>query len=164
MNFLPVRVIDEGGLKLRLATGATLAVPPQRVDRYAPFKGREMTMGLRPEHLVGMTDQVKPGVVPLDAPVDVIEPMGMETLVHFFIDRVPVCARVDPAVHAAPGEMLPLAADMNQMHLIDFRNQPGGLAFGSPGSPAMPRDPGVTRAGGPRRPSPDARRRQVSRP
>jgi hypothetical protein len=28
-------------------------------------------------------------------------------------------ARIDPATHAAPGEMLPLAADMNQMHLID---------------------------------------------
>jgi multiple sugar transport system ATP-binding protein len=42
----------------------------------------------------------------------------METMVHFFIDGVPVCARVDPATHAEPGEMLPLTADLNQMHLM----------------------------------------------
>jgi multiple sugar transport system ATP-binding protein len=61
----------------------------------------------------------KPGVIRLDAAVDVVEPMGMETLIHFFIDGTPVCARVDPATHAAPGEMLPLSADMNNMHLME---------------------------------------------
>jgi multiple sugar transport system ATP-binding protein len=45
--------------------------------------------------------------------------MGMETLVHFFIGSQPICARVDPATFARHGEMLPLAADLNQMHLID---------------------------------------------
>ena len=55
----------------------------------------------------------------VDLPVDVVEPMGMETMVHFFIGHDPVCARVDPATHAEPGEMLPLTADMNQMHLME---------------------------------------------
>src|SRR5271154_2165251 len=43
MNFLPVKVIDEGGLMVQLADGEKLAVPPQRVDRYGPFRGRDMT-------------------------------------------------------------------------------------------------------------------------
>src|ERR1700688_3380491 len=51
MNFLPVTVLDDGGLKIRLADGTTLPVPPQRVDRYGPYKGQDMTLGLRPEHL-----------------------------------------------------------------------------------------------------------------
>jgi multiple sugar transport system ATP-binding protein len=51
--------------------------------------------------------------------VDVVEPMGMETLIHFFIGNEAVCARVDPATPARHGEILPLAADLNQMHLID---------------------------------------------
>jgi len=45
--------------------------------------------------------------------------MGMETLVHFFIEGVPMCARIDPGTHAAPEEMLPLAADLNNMHLME---------------------------------------------
>jgi multiple sugar transport system ATP-binding protein len=51
--------------------------------------------------------------------VDVVEPMGMETLIHFFIGNQPICARVDPGTFARHGELLPLAADLNQMHLID---------------------------------------------
>ena len=79
-----------------------------------------MLLGLRPEHLTENHDSEQPGLSPgSNAPVDVVEPMGMETLVHFFIDGNPVCARVDPATPAAPGEMLPLAADLNNMHLMD---------------------------------------------
>ena len=119
MNFLPVRVLNEGALALQLADGTVLPVPPQRANRYAPYQGREMTLGLRPEHLTETHDPEKPNVARMAAKVDVVEPMGMETLVHFFIDGEPVIARIDPAVHAAPNEMLPLAADLNQMHLID---------------------------------------------
>ena len=119
MNFLPVRVVNEGGLAVQLANGVRLAVPPQRVDRYAPFTGKEMTLGLRPEHLTEIKDHEKPNVVRFDATVDVLEPMGMETMVHFFIDGQPVCARIDPNTPAAPREILPLAADMNNMHLIE---------------------------------------------
>jgi len=43
----------------------------------------------------------------------------METMVHFLVDGTEMTARIDPNVHAAPGETLPLAVDMNQMHLID---------------------------------------------
>jgi len=119
MNFLPVSVIDDGGLKVQLANGTKLAVPPQKVDRYGPHKGKKMTLGIRPEHLTEVRSNEKAGVQHMVAPVDVVEPMGMETLVHFFIDGVAVCARVDPLTPARPNENLELSADMNNMHLID---------------------------------------------
>ena len=65
------------------------------------------------------SDVARPGAVPLGAAVDVVEPMGMETLVHFFIGGVPVIARCDPMTTAAPGEPLPLFADMGHMHLME---------------------------------------------
>ncbi len=119
MNFLPVRVLEEQGLKVQLPSGQKLAVPPQRANRYGPYVGREMTLGIRPEHLTETHEVEKPGVGRIDAPVDVVEPMGMETLVHFQFAGSPVTARVAPETPARPGEILPLAADMNQMHLID---------------------------------------------
>jgi len=119
MNFMETEVIDKEGLKLRLADGVELPIPPDRVDRYAPFKGRAMTLGLRPEHLTETHDSERAGVARVDAEVDVVEPMGMETLIHFFIKGQPICARVDPATIARPREILPLAADLNQMHLIE---------------------------------------------
>ncbi len=119
MNFMPVRVLDDSGLKMQLADGTKLAIPAARVDRYGRFKDRTMTLGLRPEHLTETRDSERPGVVRMNAPVDVVEPMGMETLVHFFIGGEPMCARIDPETHAAPRELLPLSADLNNMHLID---------------------------------------------
>ena len=119
MNFLPVQVLDDGGLKVQLADGTKLAVPAQKVDRYGPHKGKKMTLGIRPEHLTETRENPKTGVQRMNALVDVVEPMGMETLVHFFIDGIAMCARVDPLTVARPNEILPLAVDMNNMHLID---------------------------------------------
>jgi len=120
MNFFPVKLLREGeGLIVQLPGGAKLPVPPQRANRYAPYAGRDMTLGLRPEHLTDVSGHEKPGVGVLQVQVDVVEPMGMETLVHFLMAGQEMTARVAPETPARPGEMLPLAADMNQMHLIE---------------------------------------------
>src|SRR5208282_2444526 len=51
MNFIPAKVINDNGLYVLMPTGEKLAVPPQRSNSYAPFAGRDMTLGIRPEHL-----------------------------------------------------------------------------------------------------------------
>ncbi len=119
MNFFPVRVLNGNGLSVQLPTGEILPVPAQRVARYGSYAGREMTLGVRPEHITEIRNLEKPGTARISVPVDVIEPMGMETLLHFLVDGAPMTARIDPATRTAPGEHLPLAMDMNQMHLID---------------------------------------------
>ena len=55
--------------------------------------------------------------------LDVIEPMGMETMVYFVVDGVEVCGRVNPAAAGAAGESMRLVDDLNQMHLIDPRTE-----------------------------------------
>jgi multiple sugar transport system ATP-binding protein len=120
MNFIDCRVQDaQNGLAVKVNDKLVLPIPPSRVDRYGPYKGRPMVLGLRPEHLFEYHESGRPGWTRVELPVDVVEPMGMETMVHFFIDGAPICARVDPATHAEPGEMLPLTADLNQMHLME---------------------------------------------
>ena len=50
---------------------------------------------------------------------EVVEPMGMETLVHFKMQGNEICARFNPDVPAEPGRSLAMSADLNQMHLIE---------------------------------------------
>jgi multiple sugar transport system ATP-binding protein len=123
MNFLPCDIVDAngGGLGVRVSEQITLPVPPARVDRYRQYKGRKMIFGLRPEHLFEFHDEVRsrPGYERVDLKVDVVEPMGMETMVHFFVGHEPVCARVAPETDCHPEQMLPLTADMNNMHLME---------------------------------------------
>ncbi len=121
MNFLPGKVEKTGaGLAVRVNPAIVLAVPAERTARYTPFVGKDMLLGVRPEHMFDHHEpDMKPGYARMDALVDVVEPMGMETMVHFFVDGTPVCARCEPSTPAAPGQVLPLTLDMNNMHMMD---------------------------------------------
>ena len=121
MNFLPCHIEQAGGggLIAKVNDAIQIPIPAERTARYLPFKGKEMVFGLRPEHLTQVREQGRPGFETIELLVDVVEPMGMETMVHFFVGREPICARLDPATDAAPEKMLKLTADMNQMHLME---------------------------------------------
>jgi multiple sugar transport system ATP-binding protein len=120
MNLLPCRLVQNGsGIGVRLCDWLTLPVPPEREAHYRPHVDKELTFGLRPEHLTEGHGELPPGMVPFEARLDVVEPMGMETMVYFLVDAVEVCGRVDPAAARGAGEPMRLVADMNQMHLID---------------------------------------------
>ncbi|WP_134500267.1 ABC transporter ATP-binding protein [Microvirga pakistanensis] len=120
MNFVPARVEESNGsLYLSIGNRCRLAVPLARTDRYGPFVGRMMTFGIRPEHISEPSGEPQSGMAPLELPVDVVEPMGAETLVHCNLDGTTVIACLEPSTQASPGKPIKLVADMNHMHLID---------------------------------------------
>jgi len=124
MNFLPCRLVENGaGLTVRLSDWLALPVPPSREARYRPRVGHELIFGLRPEHIREGRGEVPPGSAAFEARLDVVEPMGMETMVYFIVDGVEVCGRVDPVTAGNVGEPMRLIADLNQMHLIDPRTE-----------------------------------------
>jgi multiple sugar transport system ATP-binding protein len=52
MNFLPARLQPNGdGLLLRLAPELAFPVPPTHTARYQPSVGKDLILGLRPEHI-----------------------------------------------------------------------------------------------------------------
>jgi multiple sugar transport system ATP-binding protein len=124
MNFLPCRLVENGaGLTVRLSDWLALPVPASREARYRPRVGHELIFGLRPEHIREGRGNIPPGMAAFEARLDVVEPMGMETMVYFLVDGVEVCGRVDPAAAGTMGEPMRLVADLNQMHLIDPRTE-----------------------------------------
>jgi multiple sugar transport system ATP-binding protein len=124
MNFLPCRLVENGaGLTIRLSDWLALPVPASREARYRPRVGHELIFGLRPEHIREGRGDIPPGMAAFEARLDVVEPMGMETMVYFLVDGVEVCGRVDPAAAGTMGEPMRLVADVNQMHLIDPRTE-----------------------------------------
>ena len=124
MNLLPCRLVENGsGLTVRLSDWLSFPVPPSREAHYRPRAGSELLFGLRPEHITEARGETAPGVVPFSVRLDVVEPMGMETMVYFIVDGVEVCGRVNPTSAGLVGESMPLAADLNRMHLIDPRTE-----------------------------------------
>ncbi|MBS0243375.1 MAG: ATP-binding cassette domain-containing protein, partial [Proteobacteria bacterium] len=127
MNFVPCRLEGSGDqIVARLHDSLALPIPPARTARYRPHMNNgKLLLGLRPENLTEARSQQEPGVVPFDAQLDVTEPMGMETLVYFQVNGTQLCGRVSPNAGARDGAPMKLAADMNNMHLIDVAS--GGV-------------------------------------
>jgi len=121
MNFPPCTLEPSaGGLNVRLDGALTFPVPPERVERYRQHAGNgKLLLGLRPEHIIEKRAVVEPNQHPFEAAIDVTEPMGMETLVHFRVNGTEICGRVNPAAKAEGGRNMMLVADLNHMHLID---------------------------------------------
>jgi multiple sugar transport system ATP-binding protein len=120
MNFIPARLEQaSGGLRLHLPQDIVLDVPAARTARYQAYAGRQVLFGIRPEHLTDAKPNDNADCAPLTLTPEVIEPMGMETLVHFRLGDAAVSARLDPATPAEVGVPLRLVAHMDRMHLID---------------------------------------------
>ncbi|HEV2335073.1 MAG TPA: sn-glycerol-3-phosphate ABC transporter ATP-binding protein UgpC [Stellaceae bacterium] len=122
MNFLSCRLVENnGGLTISLSDTLSLPVPAERVARYRSHLGEELIFGLRPEDIIEKRGTLPPGRANFEVQLDVVEPMGMETMVYFIVNGVEVCGRVNPTGAGKAGEIMPLVADLNHMHLIDPR-------------------------------------------
>ena len=120
MNFLPCKVVQSGSsLGLRLSSDLTLAVPADREPRYRVHLDRDMVFGIRPEHLTECRQHTEEQQLDFSARVEVLEPMGVDTMVSLNIDGTEVCARSAPKAVGDVGEVMSFTINMNNMHLID---------------------------------------------
>ena len=120
MNFVDATLEGNGnGLRVRLSDDLVFNVPESRVARYRPQVGKQVIFGLRPEHITE-TRGTENGVgQEFPVSLDVVEPMGMETMVYFRVKGTEICGRVEPTASKNAGETMTLRANLDQMHLID---------------------------------------------
>ena len=116
MNFLHARIGADGG-SIELPGGESLALGGPSMDIEA---GRQVILGLRPEHLEQTTD----GDGVADLHVDVVEQLGADTIVHghFGTDNTDLTVRLPGVRHLRSGELLPLSALSTHVHLFDADN------------------------------------------
>jgi multiple sugar transport system ATP-binding protein len=120
MNFVPCKLEQAGdALNVRLSDTIAFAVPADRVQRYRAAVGKDLTFGMRPEHLTEAQTNGSKNLATFDASIEVVEPMGNETMVFFAINGAEVCGRTDPNAGAKVGASLQMAAHLDHMHLID---------------------------------------------
>jgi multiple sugar transport system ATP-binding protein len=121
MNFIPCQLEQAAGaLNIRLSDRLSFPVPADRTARYTSHVGKaNLVLGLRPEHIAETRPHTEPNQHDFDMTIDVVEPMGMETLVYLTIAGVAVCGRVNPNAGAAALQSMKLRADLSNMHLID---------------------------------------------
>jgi multiple sugar transport system ATP-binding protein len=82
--------------------------------------GSEVAVGIRPEDLEDA--EFAPGAGPdelLEVTVDLAEPLGAETIVHFEVAGVPFTARLSPRTSVRTGRPVKLAVEVERLHLFD---------------------------------------------
>jgi multiple sugar transport system ATP-binding protein len=120
MNLIPCRLETNGsGMRVRISDAIALPVPAAKAARYGNVAGRELLLGLRPEHITETRPNGGAGVSTFPVTLDVVEPMGMETMIYFTINGTEVCGRVEPTSAGDAGAVMPVQANMDHMHLID---------------------------------------------
>ncbi len=118
MNFLNAKLESTGDeLVVVLDDGSRLAVPASRTAEYRQHAGKPVVFGIRPESISSFTQKL--GLETVEANIDLVEPLGPETMIYFNIGPVSLCANVDPESEPRPGSRMPLSFNMNRMHLFD---------------------------------------------
>jgi ABC-type sugar transport system ATPase subunit len=113
MNLVPVQRGDSNQVRL-VENGRAIALPKPIAE-----SASALMLGMRPEDVDVAQGAIAPGQVDMPAIVEVVEPLGADTLVFTRMAGHPVVARVRPDVRPKPGETVDLRFDLARAHLFD---------------------------------------------
>ena len=123
MNTLPARlVVGEEGLEAVLGDGGVRLKLPRAVAAGEALDGREVVLGIRPECIAERNrrfDDDPAMSLMLEAPVEMTEPTGAETIVLLRLAGHLVLGRIAPDVRLQAGQSAPFALDMRKICLFD---------------------------------------------
>ncbi|MBI3129352.1 MAG: sn-glycerol-3-phosphate ABC transporter ATP-binding protein UgpC [Candidatus Tectomicrobia bacterium] len=119
MNFLPVRVAPEGGgdgLWLE-GKGFRLPAPPGREARLAALRGKDLTLGVRPEDLLLRPAGPEGNV--LRATIEIVEAVGSDIFLDLNLAGQTFTARVEATADVKAGQEVILHPNPGRVHLFD---------------------------------------------
>jgi len=121
MNFFPnAKVVAEGeAVKIVLEGIGQVQVPPLYEGPARESTGKNLTFGIRPEHLSDASLLNDATGSALEGTVEVVEHLGSELQVYVSTGGKTTIARLDPRSRAHVGGNISLHVDTDQMHLFD---------------------------------------------
>jgi ABC-type sugar transport system ATPase subunit len=121
MNLLPARFEEADALQI--AEGVVIKL------RRAGGEGGNVVFGVRPEDVGIAVGVAPPGSADLPATVEVVEPLGSDTLVFTSVSGASVTARVRPEERPAPGSQIRLRVNLDRAHIFDAATGRANTSF-----------------------------------
>ncbi|HEU5199120.1 MAG TPA: sn-glycerol-3-phosphate ABC transporter ATP-binding protein UgpC [Ktedonobacterales bacterium] len=134
MNFFEGAKVEQsdGALWVRLKGGQALRVPEATALRLEGYVGKDVTLGIRPEHLEegrivrqredGSSAESLSGRT-LGVKVDVVENLGNEQMIYGIVGEQQVVARVDSRAQMRTGDEVEMYVDMSRAHVFDASDE-----------------------------------------
>ena len=123
MNFLTGKIIVQNGDYFFQDKAIKLRLLPQHHARIAPYRDRDVTLGIRPEDIYDkiFALDARPEFT-ITATVDVLEVMGSEIFLYLNAGNNSFVARVSNQDTAVANQDLQVVFDMSKAHFFDARD------------------------------------------
>ncbi len=120
MNFFDAQVTGTREEMNMDAGTFRLPVPGDRKEKLASYVGKNVILGVRPEDIHDR-EYAPAGLrgAPVQARVDVLEPMGSEIYLYLVSGNRTYEARVDPRSQARPGKEIEVLMNLDRLHIFD---------------------------------------------
>ena len=124
MNFFDGQVVEEGGRLLCKGEDFSFGVPDSLKDGYEKARGRDLVLGIRPEHifLKGRWGNSTEGQI-IRAKVDVVEPIGSGIIILATVGKWNFTACVDPTTRVDRHSDVEFIFEMERIHLFDKNSE-----------------------------------------
>ena len=121
MNLLPGRLVSAEGRLTATAPGFACEVPAAFRTAFMPHAGRDVIVGIPPEHLHESADRAGPLAAPFEAIIETVEALGPETVLMLSLpgSATEIAARVDLATNFSVGQTIKLYFDVRRLRLFD---------------------------------------------
>jgi len=124
MNFMDAKLVERDGTVAVDCKDFLLEIPDDKADTYRQHMGKEILFGIRPEDTHD-PEYAPPGIksAMVEAKVDVTELMGNEVIVYLVTEGTEFLGRFDPRTGARVGNTVPVAFNMDRMHIFDKQTE-----------------------------------------
>jgi len=122
MNFFRGELVAENGHVTFASKSLKLPLLKSQSIPLASHLDRPVVLGLRP-HDIGPAHQTTASAVEIEATIELIEPLGAETVLHVVYEDESFICLADRSRDYQPGEKITLVVDTCRCHLFDADTQ-----------------------------------------
>ena len=117
MNFISCK-LEKGseGLYINITKGTVLSIPEAKNISLSNYINKDIILGIRPEHI---SENKQEHSLKVEAKLNIVEPLGMETMVYFSINNSQVCGKVLPDHTIQNGKVINLYFNSLKFYFID---------------------------------------------
>ena len=117
MNFISCKIEKSSqGFFAKITDDIFFAIKQDKSKILSKYVNKTLLLGIRPEHI---SENKQNGALKIEAKLDIVEPLGMETMVYFSINNSQICGKVSPDNTIKNGTVITLYLDSLNFHFID---------------------------------------------
>ncbi len=119
MNFIDAKIAEKSGRLKAVFSSYAIEVPKEKAEKLKEYTGKNVILGIRPEHFLSVEDTDTKGKYPLTVNAVLAEMTGSETNVYFELAGQKHIARIKAEKKICSGDGVKLFIDPETVHYFD---------------------------------------------